>query len=237
MSQKITQSFTKTGKMKTQTYEIPTRILNIKPINKNFKYAIVWENKGKYYPLERSNNLKTITEIFNRQHGHSKIKSHKIKKGKFKINGNPLEYSVAQYFKNKGYKVLKNTYYGFSRQERSGLYFIFGFSYNPKYYKTKKEYFNRNIENWRYDKRLKEIYQEIFFNEKKYTFFRKYFDSNISKDRERAKGIPDLFVYNDKEYFFIEVKGKNDGLRINQIEWMNKANQNGIKAEVVFVKN
>lgn len=44
-------------------------------------------------------------------------------------------------------------------------------------------------------------------------------------------GIPDFKVWNEKEEFYVEVKGNDDGLRINQIEWI-KNNPN--KKVVVF---
>jgi hypothetical protein len=36
---------------------------------------------------------------------------------------------------------------------------------------------------------------------------------------ERQPGWPDLFITNDKEYFFVEVKGPNDKLSLDQMNW------------------
>ena len=36
------------------------------------------------------------------------------------------------------------------------------------------------------------------------------------------KGIPDLVVWNENEFFFIEVKTNGDSLRTSQIDWINK---------------
>lgn len=56
--------------------------------------------------------------------------------------------------------------------------------------------------------------------------------SRLPKDvREKLKnhkgridkgGMPDFYIYNDSEGFFVEVKTKADGLRVAQMEWISR---------------
>jgi hypothetical protein len=43
----------------------------------------------------------------------------------------------------------------------------------------------------------------------------------IKNPKENTTGFPDLFVYNEKEYFFAEVKSVNDHLSNKQLFWIN----------------
>lgn len=47
------------------------------------------------------------------------------------------------------------------------------------------------------------------------------------------KGIPDFIISNDKEFWFIEVKTTDDGLKKNQIDWILR---NNLPTMVVFVE-
>lgn len=53
----------------------------------------------------------------------------------------------------------------------------------------------------------------------------------------RNNGLPDLFVFNKKECFFCEIKSENDGLRINQFEWLYKNKYRKIKTIILFILN
>lgn len=47
-------------------------------------------------------------------------------------------------------------------------------------------------------------------------------------------GMPDLFIWKGNEYYFVEVKSENDGVRFTQLEWFN-AHLNTKKKIVRFV--
>jgi len=55
-----------------------------------------------------------------------------------------------------------------------------------------------------------------------------YYSKNLPKNFQAfhnikvSNGIPDLYVENNTEYFYVECKKLNDGLRINQIKWIAK---------------
>jgi len=54
--------------------------------------------------------------------------------------------------------------------------------------------------------------------------------------RENVRGFPDLFVWADEEYHFIEVKSPNDQLSAQQLFWLNFFDKQGIKAHVARVQ-
>lgn len=54
--------------------------------------------------------------------------------------------------------------------------------------------------------------------------------------RENRKGLPDLFVYREDEYEFIEVKSPNDSLSAQQLHWLHFFEKIGIQASVMRVK-
>lgn len=54
--------------------------------------------------------------------------------------------------------------------------------------------------------------------------------------RENMKGLPDLFVYKDGEYQFIEVKSPNDSLSAQQLHWLHFFEEIGVNASVMRVK-
>lgn len=45
---------------------------------------------------------------------------------------------------------------------------------------------------------------------------------NVKKFYGRPKGIPDFLCSKGNKNFYVEVKTNNDGLRINQIKWINE---------------
>jgi VRR-NUC domain len=53
--------------------------------------------------------------------------------------------------------------------------------------------------------------------------------------KENARGFPDLFVWNDTDYFFAEVKSPNDHLSAQQLFWLQFFAQVGIPARVIRV--
>ena len=56
---------------------------------------------------------------------------------------------------------------------------------------------------------------------------------HLAKDvRRHGRGLPDLFLWNDRDYRFVEVKAANDHLAPHQYEWLRVLNQAGIAATV-----
>jgi len=43
----------------------------------------------------------------------------------------------------------------------------------------------------------------------------------INLVEDSIRGVPDFFIYNDNEFFFVEVKSGNGVLSIDQLEWSN----------------
>lgn len=58
----------------------------------------------------------------------------------------------------------------------------------------------------------------------KYIKFKSSFPNESQKLKKinLGKGKPDLFIFNNKEFFFCEVKSHNDGFHKNQVEWFLK---------------
>lgn len=54
--------------------------------------------------------------------------------------------------------------------------------------------------------------------------------------KQHRSGFPDLFQIIEDDYRFIEIKGPGDKLQDNQIHWLTKFNELGIKAEVCYVR-
>ena len=53
--------------------------------------------------------------------------------------------------------------------------------------------------------------------------------------RENTKGFPDLFIWKQKEYNFVEIKSPNDQLSPQQLFWQDFFREHGIKTEVLNV--
>jgi hypothetical protein len=59
----------------------------------------------------------------------------------------------------------------------------------------------------------------------------------MAKDlRENTRGFPDLFVWNQNSYRFIEVKSPNDHLSAQQLHWLHFFQRQGVVAEVIRVR-
>lgn len=59
----------------------------------------------------------------------------------------------------------------------------------------------------------------------------------MAKDlKENTRGFPDLFVWKENEYHFVEVKSPNDQLSAQQLYWMHFFKAQGIDAHVLRVK-
>ena len=54
--------------------------------------------------------------------------------------------------------------------------------------------------------------------------------------RENTRGFPDLFVWNQDSYRFIEVKSPNDQLSAQQLHWLHFFQRQGVAAEVIRVR-
>ena len=51
-----------------------------------------------------------------------------------------------------------------------------------------------------------------------------------------GRGFPDLFVWRDADWRFIEVKSAHDQLRPQQLFWLDFLNRHGIRAELLKVR-
>ena len=59
----------------------------------------------------------------------------------------------------------------------------------------------------------------------------------MAKDlRENTRGFPDLFVWHEEGYQFIEVKSPNDQLSAQQLYWLHFFKDQKISAQVLRVK-
>lgn len=54
--------------------------------------------------------------------------------------------------------------------------------------------------------------------------------------KDNCTGFPDLFIWNDTEYFFYEVKSPNDHLSAQQLFWMDFFSENNIRADILRVR-
>jgi hypothetical protein len=54
--------------------------------------------------------------------------------------------------------------------------------------------------------------------------------------KEHTRGFPDLFVWTEEDYCFIEVKSPNDHLSAQQLYWLQFFSENGINAKVLRVE-
>lgn len=54
--------------------------------------------------------------------------------------------------------------------------------------------------------------------------------------RENTRGFPDLFIWNENSYSFVEVKSPNDHLSAQQLYWLHFFEKNNIEAKVVRVQ-
>ena len=48
------------------------------------------------------------------------------------------------------------------------------------------------------------------------------------------KGIPDLFIWNESDFYFVEVKSNKDSIGIHQIKFLEALNKLGIKTFVIW---
>lgn len=61
-----------------------------------------------------------------------------------------------------------------------------------------------------------------------------YFMSDVSKNRS---GFPDIMIYNKNVLEFLEIKGKNDVIRENQVKVLYILNNNNIKSKICTIDN
>ncbi len=54
--------------------------------------------------------------------------------------------------------------------------------------------------------------------------------------KENSTGFPDLFLWNESDYHFYEVKSPNDHLSAQQLFWLEYLTSSGIKADILRVK-
>ena len=53
--------------------------------------------------------------------------------------------------------------------------------------------------------------------------------------KENSKGFPDLFIWNETEYFFYEIKSPNDHLSAQQLFWLERMQELKINADILRV--
>ncbi|HEV7379261.1 MAG TPA: VRR-NUC domain-containing protein, partial [Dyadobacter sp.] len=53
--------------------------------------------------------------------------------------------------------------------------------------------------------------------------------------RENTRGFPDLMVWNDSEYAFIEIKSPTDHLSSRQLHWQHFFAEHGVSSRIVRV--
>jgi hypothetical protein len=54
--------------------------------------------------------------------------------------------------------------------------------------------------------------------------------------KDNSKGFPDLFIWNEKEYHFYEVKSPNDHLSPQQLFWIDRFKENKVKCDILRVQ-
>ncbi len=54
--------------------------------------------------------------------------------------------------------------------------------------------------------------------------------------KDNSTGFPDLFIWNDEEYFFYEIKSPNDHLSAQQLFWIEFMQERGIQADILRVE-
>jgi hypothetical protein len=60
---------------------------------------------------------------------------------------------------------------------------------------------------------------------------------HIAHDVARhGRGLPDLFLWSESDYRFVEVKAENDHLSPQQFEWLRFLERAGIQAELIKIR-
>nr|WP_275667605.1 VRR-NUC domain-containing protein [Photobacterium damselae] len=54
--------------------------------------------------------------------------------------------------------------------------------------------------------------------------------------KHNRTGMPDLIMFNEKDYLWVEIKGPGDKLQNNQLRWLQFFSQHHIPAEVAYVQ-
>ena len=71
--------------------------------------------------------------------------------------------------------------------------------------------------------------------------FEKVFQQNSDKFYKLFKmgvaGVPDFLIYNGEELFLVEVKSKNDGIRLPQIKFIDYLNKIGVPSFFVLMED
>lgn len=138
------------------------------------------------------------------------------------------------FFSKKGFNVIATTYYNRNKKDSYGL----------KYHLPNLKFNKNNFEKWlnwqKTEKRLKEIIYQFYLRKEWNYFLNKSYFIDLSlpfKERIVPNGKPDLFIYNNKDFYFVEIKSEYDTLSLEQLNWINEANKIGLKTFVLFIKN
>ncbi|HIF9170894.1 TPA: VRR-NUC domain-containing protein [Photobacterium damselae] len=54
--------------------------------------------------------------------------------------------------------------------------------------------------------------------------------------KHNRTGMPDLIMFNEKDYLWVEIKGPGDKLQNNQLRWLQFFSKHHIPAEVTYVQ-
>jgi|SRR3989344_2613641 len=130
--------------------------------------------------------------------------------------GTLIEYIAKEYFYKKGYYILVSKY-EFELDNHI-------LSDYPTFFKKKfiLPKIKKNKKLSEKDEILKEVGEEQSqLVERAYNLFERKFKQELSRLRKIKFGVgkPDLFIFNEKEFFFCEVKSHNDSWSKNQIRW------------------
>ncbi|WP_448518827.1 VRR-NUC domain-containing protein [Rhodoflexus sp.] len=76
---------------------------------------------------------------------------------------------------------------------------------------------------------------ELYFSRLNWEQIREVLLQIARHPKENARGFPDLLVWNESDFFFVEVKSENDHLAAQQYFWLQFFNRIGIAAQILRV--
>jgi len=79
------------------------------------------------------------------------------------------------------------------------------------------------------ERAVAEHYRDRGYNVQNISPYSELPEKYSEKNAVVEKGVPDLFVYSNNTYFFVEVKSRNGGLRMEQVTWISKHDSEPVK--------
>lgn len=131
--------------------------------------------------------------------------------------------------------------------------------YNEAFYKKRKQHLNTKVSFFKTKKKLFEYLQEVYRQKENINnplvgwhesllpalesciyhlplkSIKKVVLEMAKNVKSNCTGFPDLFIWNEKEYYFYEIKSPNDHLSAQQLFWIDFFEANGIKADILRV--